>query len=454
MPRPKAKGQVGAAPNPPLTASQEAAWRSQIRSILAVPDPLPDLRPEVHGRFEPAPGVVAERVTFGTEFGLRVPAIVYSPKEAHGKAPALIVVNGHGGDKYSWYSSYTGILYARAGAVVLTYDPAGEGERNAQRRSGTRAHDRDQVPLLPMARSLGGLMMTDVMQAVSYLSGRPDVDPARIGAMGYSMGSFVVALAGATETRLKACVLVGGGNLDGPNGYWDRSSKRMCQSIPYRSLAFLGDRPAALYAMHASRGPTLIYNGLADTVVAIPSHAEPFFADLRERTARLRGNAESLFDVGFLPGASHRPYWITRPVALWLERHLDFPAWTEADIRAMPETHISDWARVQGVAMDPGYSNEEREGGTRALGTDVPGLSRDDLSVFSPEEWDRRKDSLIYDRWLDRRRPASRPTGAPIGLNKADKGMDSGSHRPHAEYALSALRSCFFVVDRRRQNGP
>ena len=57
-------------------------------------------------------------------------------------------------------------------------------------------------------------MMTDVMQAVSYLAQRPEVDPSRIAAVGYSMGSFVLGLTGAVESRLMACVLVGGGKLD------------------------------------------------------------------------------------------------------------------------------------------------------------------------------------------------------------------------------------------------
>ncbi len=48
--------------------------------------------------------------------------------------------------------------------------------------------------------------------------------------MGYSLGSFLVSLAGAIDTRLHACVMVGGGNLDGPGEYWDRS-KPMCQGI-------------------------------------------------------------------------------------------------------------------------------------------------------------------------------------------------------------------------------
>src|SRR5262249_28430503 len=151
----------------------------------------------------------------------------------------------------------------------------------------------------------------------------------------------------------------------------------------------------------ARRGATLAYNGLADTVVAIPSHAEPFFADLRRRTEQLRGSAANLFDVGFVPDTSHRPYFVTRPVVLWLDRQLDLPAWSQADIETMPETHVGTWAQARGVAMDKLYATEEREGGTRVLGSDLPAIDRADLFVFTPEEWDRRKDRLIYESWVE-----------------------------------------------------
>lgn len=385
-------------------AGQEAEWRKRIRDALFVPEPLPALAPQWHGSFEPAAGVIAERISYGTQFGMRVPAILYRPRSPQGRIPALVVVNGHGGDKYSWYAFYSGILYARAGAAVLTYDPIGEGERNARRESGTRAHDKLEPPE-ELGRRMGGLMITDVMQAVSYLRSRAEVDPARIGAMGYSMGSFVLALACAVETRLGVCVLVGGGNLDEANGYWD-NSKPMCQGIPYRSLAFLGDRPAVLYALHAARGPTLIYNGLEDSVVAIPRHGEPFFEDLRRRVARLRGAKTGLSETGFVAGASHRPYFVTPPVAQWLERELDFPNWTIEEIALMPETHISQWARSEGVALDPLYATEHREGGTRALGSGVPRIGRRLLNVFPLEEWQRHKRALIYEQWLEEARSA------------------------------------------------
>lgn len=54
---------------------------------------------------------------------------------------------------------------------------------------------------------------------------------------------------------------------------------------------------------------------------------------------------------------------------------------------------------------------EDREGWTAALGENVPALSRDQLSVFSPEEWEREKKRFVYESWveaararLDRRR--------------------------------------------------
>src|SRR6516162_6955940 len=180
-----------------LGAAEDATpdKRAQIRLALRISEKLPALAVEQYGEVTVAPDVVAERVSYATDYGLRVPAIVYRPAQRPaGKMPGLIVVNGHGGDKYSWYAFYSGILYARAGAAVLTYDPIGEGERNAQRKNGTRQHDRNLEPE-EMGRRMGGLMMTDVMQAVSYLAQRPDVDAKRIAAMGYSMGSFVLGLA-------------------------------------------------------------------------------------------------------------------------------------------------------------------------------------------------------------------------------------------------------------------
>lgn len=388
----------GSHPNA-LTPARENELRTQIKQTFFVPDPLPKLDAAVHSQFEPTPGVRAERVSYRTEFGMLVPAIVYFPNPMPaGKIPGLVVINGHGGDKYSWYSVYSGILYARAGAAVLTYDPAGEGERSRDHRSGTREHDRWIAPE-EMARRLAGLMLTDVFEAVSWLGEQPGVDRKRIAALGYSMGSFVLSLACAVDTRLNACVAVGGGNLDGPGEYWDSSGKEMCQAIPYRSLMFLGDRPAVIYALQASHASTLVFNGLEDDVVAMPSHGPAFFQDLQKRTSQLSGNPS--FEFAFAPTGGHRPWFVTKPVAIWLEKHLGFPNWTAKEVQGMPESPIRQWTQLHPVELEPDYATEKREGGTQALGDHLPGIPRKELDVLSPSEWQQLKSHLSYAAWVE-----------------------------------------------------
>jgi hypothetical protein len=157
-----------------------------------------------------------------------------------------------------------------------------------------------------------------------------------------------------------------------------------------------------LYSLHASRGPTLVYNGLEDTTVAIPRFGEPYFRELQDRVAKLRGKREGVFDVMFHPGTGHRPYFVTKPVALWLEQQLDFPNWTIRDIDAMAVTHISEWAKANSVDMDPLYATEHREGGTLAVGAGVPAVKRADLNVFTDAEWAARRDLLTHESWRAR----------------------------------------------------
>ena len=108
-----------------MSAPPYEGWRKQIMEVLHVPRPLPALDAQQHGQFQAEPGVIVERVSYSTQLGMRVPAILYRPERPVGRRPALIIVNGHGGDKYAWYANYSGVAYARLGFVVLTYDPAG-----------------------------------------------------------------------------------------------------------------------------------------------------------------------------------------------------------------------------------------------------------------------------------------------------------------------------------------
>jgi dienelactone hydrolase len=388
-----------AIPSSPQTSSRQThTWRSEIRTALFIPPQLPALDVQTYGSFSPLAGVIAERVTYATEYGLRVPAIVYRPEKITRRLPGIVVVNGHGADKSSWYSWYTGVMYAKAGAVVLTYDPIGEGERNDDHKDGTGEHDRP-IDVSGVPQRMGGQMVVDVMQAVSFLDSRPDVDARRIGVMGFSMGSFVVSLAGAVDPRIHAVFLTGGGDLDGPGGYWDASKAVMCQSGPYHALAFLGDRPAVLFTLQARRGPTFIFNGTNDTVVAIPEHGPQFFEDLRKRVIALDGSDKNVFTTYFDPGASHRPAWVTPRAAEWLAANLHFANWNARTIPALPTIRIGDWAEKNDVYLNKSAMRPDRDAGLVAIDVDVPKLTPQQLSVLPMPEWEKEKAQFVYSAW-------------------------------------------------------
>jgi hypothetical protein len=384
-----------------------AAWRAQIRKILYVPDKLPALDAKKWSAFSPAPGVLADRVTYHTMDGMLVTAIVYHPDPKvlkwKGKLPGIVMVNGHGSDKFGWYAMYTGMEYAKAGAMVVTYDMIGEGERNIDKKSRASSHDKrvtppDGVSPTDWGQRVAGLMQVDLMQGVSYLIAQPEVDSKRIAVMGYSMGSFVTGIAGAIDTRIHAIVLSGGGVFDGPGGYFD-SGPLPCQGPPYRALQAIGDRSAILYALNAERGPMYIMNGSVDTVMDIPHHLQPWFGEVKGRATAVLGTDKNMFTTVFYPSVSHRPSWENRDAALWLNQNIHFAIWTDKEIQSMSTIKVSDWAKQNGVTVSASDMREEREGGIDALALGLPNIKREDLMVLPDSEWTAMKDQLIYEAW-------------------------------------------------------
>jgi hypothetical protein len=65
----------------------------------------------------------------------------------------------------------------------------------------------------------------------------------------------------------------------------------------------------------------------------------------------------------------------------------------------MPVSLVSEWSKRENVAMDPGYAMTDREGGTPALGQNVPGLTREQLSVIPADRWAAEKRRMAIDFW-------------------------------------------------------
>ena len=384
---------------PPTTAQNLEPPREKSTAALHIDVDLPSLSITTFGSENINQNIHIERVTFNTQFGQWIPAIVYVPNHPKARTPAIVVVNGHGGDKSSWYAAYTGMLYATAGAVVITYDPIGEFERSTTRGSEVGEHDKPQ-PGLDHPELVGGLMIEDVLQSLRYAASRPDVDRTRIALLGYSMGSFHALLASAlTQTPVRALVLSGGGNLDGPNEYWDNPNKPNCQSGPYKALSFLGDRAAILWALRTQSGPTLVLNGTEDGLITKFNEQEPFFNTLRDHIAAVTGTRTNLPETVWYPGVGHRASFMTREAALWLNHQLQFPNWTDAQIQAFPTIRAADWVAKTHVRISKGYDAEQKEGGTLALDLNLPALTRDQLTVVPESKWQHDRTRYTLESW-------------------------------------------------------
>jgi dienelactone hydrolase len=63
--------------------------------------------------------------------------------------------------------------------------------------------------LMMLGKTLTGLRVAEALQAFKYLTSRPEVDPKRIGLMGFSGGGLIGYVAAVLEEGINATVLTG-----------------------------------------------------------------------------------------------------------------------------------------------------------------------------------------------------------------------------------------------------
>jgi len=119
--------------------------------------------------------------------GMRFEGLLAVPKQK-GPLPAMLCLHGHGGSAQQVFDSkgiYHGFAdrFARGGYVVF---------------APTFAH-----------RKYAAMELWNLMRAVEVLRSRPEVDPARIGVAGLSMGGEWTMWLAACDERLKVAVVSG-----------------------------------------------------------------------------------------------------------------------------------------------------------------------------------------------------------------------------------------------------
>lgn len=164
-------------------------------------------------------GYRVERVTYLVEPGERVAAYLLVPDgvSPERRAPGICVWHQHNGAYPIGKAEpaglegapmhHTGVALAREGYVVFCPDAAGFGERNKRGALNGRSLEHYLFAMYVVdGKSLAWKNIADMRRAVDYIASRPEVDGARLGCYGHSMGSTHTWLVGPWEPRLKALV--------------------------------------------------------------------------------------------------------------------------------------------------------------------------------------------------------------------------------------------------------
>ena len=203
-----------------------ADWRVQRRDVQAtlqqllgtIPPRPTELSVRTVSR-EEHDGYVVEKFVFDNGIDAMVPGYLILPADLQGPAPAILAMHGHGSSKENILGTdpsgqTVGPMLARNGYVVIAIDNYFNGERRGEGPAGEKEmQDRgpnQETSLFKLhlwfGRSLWGMMLRDEQIALDYLLSRPEVDPARVGATGMSMGSTRAWWLAALDERVKAVV--------------------------------------------------------------------------------------------------------------------------------------------------------------------------------------------------------------------------------------------------------
>jgi cephalosporin-C deacetylase-like acetyl esterase len=166
------------------------------------------------------PQYTLQKVVYQTRPELFVTANLYLPKTGTAPYPGVLfqmghATNGKGNDTYQ--RCCQGLV--QLGAVVLAFDPIGQGERTDypqangwQTRLGSAdaEHTYPGKQMLLLGETCSGAMVWDAMRSLDVLAAHPKVDPRRIISAGQSGGATLTQLLVAMDDRLAGAAVMSG----------------------------------------------------------------------------------------------------------------------------------------------------------------------------------------------------------------------------------------------------
>jgi cephalosporin-C deacetylase-like acetyl esterase len=131
-----------------------------------------------------------EKLTFMSD-GLKLSAVLHVPdsRKSGQRLPAFIVCHGFVGSKDESHAQIQAEMMEAFGYVALRFDFRCCGESEGE-RAQVRCFDQ----------------VADAKNALTFLAGREEVDPQRIGITGHSFGAAVSVYTAGIDDRFACCL--------------------------------------------------------------------------------------------------------------------------------------------------------------------------------------------------------------------------------------------------------
>ncbi|HEY3771404.1 MAG TPA: alpha/beta fold hydrolase [Solirubrobacteraceae bacterium] len=200
-----------------------------------------------HERLDPT----AERVEAVAD-GAAIAANLRRPSEAGGRVPLVVLIPGLDSTKEEFFVWEE--VFLHRGMATLSLDGPGQGE------TGWRTHIRPDYEVA-------------VAAALDAVADRPELDMARVGAVGVSLGGYYVVRAAAFEPRIRALAGVSGPFQFGAD--WETMPELTRETVAHHSGARSADdarRRAEELDLDGVaqrvRRPCLVLTGALDQVIS------------------------------------------------------------------------------------------------------------------------------------------------------------------------------------------
>lgn len=200
----------------PRSADQAHAWQRETRAKLAAALGIDDLL-QTKSAIALAPkelsssdrdGYNVKELEINSTPGRRIRIVVTIPTAQAGPHPAVVCIGGHGSTRHSPYTQETAPRDSQRAKVDLKYY-RGFGTTLAQHGYVTISTLVSQHEIYEEGRLLMAERLWDVIRCIDYLESLPNVDQARIGTGGLSLGGEMTMWLGAMDERIAATVSAG-----------------------------------------------------------------------------------------------------------------------------------------------------------------------------------------------------------------------------------------------------